>query len=146
MATPAHDKYFLKSLHDEIDLFDRKLAHMLKYETAGSEADRRALASKLATKRETLARTARQLASEGIEFKPSDLPRSFRDSETLSTLAPVSEEAQPAPTAIAGTPQAPRAVLAGRKSLSPFSGTVLDGQANIEAYKRARSKPGLSQA
>ena len=147
MATPAHDKYFLKSLHDEIDLFDRKLAHMLKYDTAGTDAERKLLAGKLATKRETLARTARQLASEGIEFKPADLPRSFRNSEDEPAAVPAPEAApQAAPEVEMATVSAPRAVLAGRKSLSPFSGTVLDGQANIEAYKRARAKPGLSQA
>ena len=78
MATPAHDKYYLKTLHEEIDLFDRKLAHMLKYDSFATEAERVASAHKMNAKRELLARTARQLASEGIEFKPSDLPRSFR--------------------------------------------------------------------
>ena len=146
MATPAHDKYFLKSLHDEIDLFDRKLAHMLKYDTAGTAAERQVTASKLAAKRETLVRTAKQLASDGIEFKPSDLPRSFRSSEGEAIEVPASETAPQAASEPVVAPQGPRAVLAGRKSLSPFSGTVLDGQANIEAYKRARSKPGLSQA
>ena len=71
MAAPAHTKYFLKTLHEEIDLFDRKLAHMLKYEAFANDAARKSSASKMQAKRELLARTARQLASEGIEFKPS---------------------------------------------------------------------------
>ena len=35
MQKPAkvQDKYYLKSLHEEIDLYDRKLAHLAKYET-----------------------------------------------------------------------------------------------------------------
>ena len=148
MATPAHDKYYLKSLHEEIDLFDRKLAHSLKYDTAGTEAERKVLASKMAAKRETLARTARQLASEGIEYKPADLPRSFREPAELEPGAVAEPEAPQAAevTAPESVLPASRAGLAGRQSLSPFSGTVLDGQANVEAYKRNRSKAGLSHA
>lgn len=145
MATPAHDKYYLKSLHEEIDLFDRKLAHSLKYDTAGSEGERKALASKMAAKRETLARTARQLVSEGIEYKPADLPRSFRAAESPSSAAPVLETPKDTePEAERAHPMS-RPGIAARRSLSPFAGTVLDGQANIEAYKRTRSK-GSPQA
>ena len=31
-----HDKYFLRSLHQEIDLYDRKLAYLEKYGTFDS--------------------------------------------------------------------------------------------------------------
>ena len=80
MQKPAkvQDKYCLKSLHEEIDLYDRKLAHLAKYETFTSEVDREAAIGKMSTKRETLARTARKLVQDGIEFHPSELPRSFR--------------------------------------------------------------------
>jgi len=80
MQKPAkvQDKYYLKSLHEEIDLYDRKLAHLAKYEIFESEADREAAIGKMSTKRETLARTAQKLVQDGIEFHPSDLPRSFR--------------------------------------------------------------------
>jgi hypothetical protein len=72
------DKHYLKSLHQDIDLYDRKLAHLNKYDAFASDADREAAARKMSGKRELLVQNARRLASEGIEFKSSDLPRSFR--------------------------------------------------------------------
>jgi hypothetical protein len=74
----VQDKHYLKSVHQEIDLYDRKLAHLNKYDVFASDADRETAAQKMNGKRELLVRTARRLASEGIEFKDSDLPRSFR--------------------------------------------------------------------
>jgi hypothetical protein len=73
----AQDKYYLKSLHEEIDLYDRKLAHMAKYEPFASEQDREAAIGKMVTKRAALVRTAQKLAEDGVEFHPSELPRSF---------------------------------------------------------------------
>ena len=143
MATPAHDKYFLKTLHEEIDLFDRKLAHLEKYDSFNSDADRKASAAKMNTKRETLARTARKLVSEGIEFKASDLPRSFRTPESATHA---SEEAKPLESTTAEAVISPTLNRSIWRCASPFAGTVLDGQASVEAYKRARSKPGLSHA
>ncbi len=92
MQKPAkvQDKYYLKSLHEEIDLYDRKLAHMAKYELFASDAERNAALGKMTTKRATLARTAKKLMEDGIEFQPSDLPRSFRpqteDAELVNTV------------------------------------------------------------
>jgi hypothetical protein len=74
----VQDKYYLKSIHEEIGFFDRKLAHLNKYEMFASDADRQAASRKMNGKRELLVQTARRLVSEGIEFKDSDLPRSFR--------------------------------------------------------------------
>lgn len=76
-----HDKYFLKSLHQEIDLYDRKLAHLEKYAEFESTADREGAESKLLAKRASLTETAKQLVADGVEFSPSDLPRSLRTSE-----------------------------------------------------------------
>jgi len=77
-----HDKYFLRSLHQEIDLYDRKIAYREKYAEFDSTADREGAESKLLSKRESLAQTARQLVAEGVEFSPADLPRSFRAAES----------------------------------------------------------------
>ena len=77
-----HDKYFLRSLHQEIDLYDRKLAYLEKYVQFDSMADREGAESKLLAKRASLAQTAKQLVADGVEFNPADLPRSFRASET----------------------------------------------------------------
>ncbi len=76
-----HDKYFLRSLHQEIDLYDRKLAYLEKYGEFPSDADREGAESKLMAKRASLAETAKQLVAEGVEFSPVDLPRSFRAPE-----------------------------------------------------------------
>ena len=72
------DKHYLKTVHQEIDLYDRKLAHMSRFEVFASDADRDTAARKMSTKRESLVQIARRLGGEGIEFKDSDLPRSFR--------------------------------------------------------------------
>ena len=67
-------EYQLKWLHQEIDLFDRKLAHMDKFNPSATDAER----SRMAKKRSTLEKTAREMAASGTQFKPQDLPRSFR--------------------------------------------------------------------
>jgi hypothetical protein len=77
-----HDKYFLRSLHQEIDLYDRKLDYLDKYAQFASMADREGAESKLLAKRASLAQTAKQLVADGVEFSPADLPRSFRTSES----------------------------------------------------------------
>ena len=79
-----HDKYFLRSLHQEIDLYDRKIAYLEQYAQFASTADREGAENKLLSKRASLAETARQLAADGVEFNRSDLPRSFRASEQAS--------------------------------------------------------------
>lgn len=71
-------KYYLKSLHEEIDLYDRKLAYMAKSQCFTSGVEREIAIGKMTKKRATLARTAQQLVKDGVEFKASDLPRSFR--------------------------------------------------------------------
>lgn len=81
------DKYFLRSLHQEIDLYDRKLAYMAKYVEYASPADREDAEKKMAAKRATLAETAKRLAADGVEFSPSDLPRSFRATEQVEEQA-----------------------------------------------------------
>ena len=73
-----HDKYFLRSLHQEIDLYDRKIAYVEKYVQFASIAEREEAEKKLRAKRAPLEATARKLAADGVEFNPSDWPRSFR--------------------------------------------------------------------
>ena len=87
----VQDKYYLKSVYQDIDLLDRKLAHLQKYDTFDSIADRQTAEKKINAARELLTRTAKRLVDEGIEFNESDLPRSFRE----SSAAPEVETAQP---------------------------------------------------
>ena len=140
MATPTHDKYFLKTLHEEIDLFDRKLAHMLKYDSFKTDAERLSATNKLNTKREQLVKTARQLVNDGIDYKPSDLPRSFRTGDEVRELKPESSSAD------AAAPKAVKVTTPVRPFPSPFAGTVLDGEGTVMAYKRARLKEAVTQA
>ncbi len=141
VATPAQDKYFLRSLHQEIDLFDRKLAHMLRYDSFESEAERKASAGKLVAKRETLAKAARKLVEDGIEFKSSELPRSFRTDEDSPAA-----ETQVVGISPSQEPMVLKSVRTDRPLPSPYAGTILDVQADIQAYKKNRGKAVRSQA
>jgi hypothetical protein len=77
-SAQARDKYFLRDLHQEIDLFDRKLAYLNSHGEFASAAEREEAEEKLKTKRASLEKAARELAASGIEFDAKDLPRSFR--------------------------------------------------------------------
>jgi hypothetical protein len=80
---PPTDKYFLRSLHQEIDLYDRKLAYLSKYVDFANPEEREEAKDKLLHKRAALEKTARELAAAGVEFSPAELPRSFRDQGDL---------------------------------------------------------------
>lgn len=77
-VAPRTDKYFLRSLHQEIDFYDRKLAYLSKYVDFANVADREEAQGKLLQKRAALEKTARELVAAGVEFSEADLPRSFR--------------------------------------------------------------------
>ena len=76
--TPRRDKFFLRDLHQEIDLYDRKLAYLNNYKEFASAADREDAEGKLLAKRASLEKAARELAASGVEYDLQDLPRSFR--------------------------------------------------------------------
>ena len=80
MNKPAlrRDKYFLRDIHQEIDLYDRKLAYLNNFVEFASSSDREEAEKRLLAKRAPLERTARELAASGVEFEDKDLPRSFR--------------------------------------------------------------------
>ena len=133
MSALLQDRYQLKSLHEEIDLFDRKLAHLLRYEEFACDADRDAAARRMTAKRELLARAARQMASDGIEYNASELPRSFR----LAQEAGVSDGAA---SAAVEEPAKPRKAARARVSASAKGGTSLDFGKGLEEYKRKKAK------
>ena len=125
MPTPARDKYYLKSLHEEIALFDRKLAHLQRYETFPSERDRNAAAAKMSVKRGQLIQTARKLAEEGIEFQPNELPRSMQPEGFVPTVK--APEAVPTDTAVAAPAEVKTpAGVTDRLSASPFRNEILE--------------------
>jgi hypothetical protein len=76
-ATPR-DKYFLRDLHQEIDLYDCKLAYLDKYVHFASPVDRQEAAKRVLARRAPLEATARELAALGVEYREEELPRSFR--------------------------------------------------------------------
>ena len=129
MAVVVENKYYLKTIHEEIGLFDRKLAHVLKYGEFENEEAREAAARKLMKKRETLAETARRLAADGIEFKASELPRSFLPEGAVAATEPVAAAEVEDPTA--GLGQAKRSV---RRQASAYAGTSLDWEQSIRDY------------
>lgn len=145
MSTPPHGKYQLRSLHEEISLFDRKLAHLLKYESFATEAARDAAAGKLNSKRNLLVKAARQMAVDGIEFSPSELPVSLRPAEALAEPVPASlpsspvedvEEQEEAAVEIKAKP--------GSDFPSPYAGTALDCRQEVQTYRSAKAKQKLA--
>jgi hypothetical protein len=135
MANTAtvESKYYLKSVHAEIDLFDRRLAHLMKYDTFDTEAAKAAAARKLNLKREPLVQTAKRLAAEGVEFKDSELPRSFRPEGTAAPVEAVPEtEATPAVAA------APPENRSARRQGSPYAGTALDWEKSVAQYMQTK--------
>lgn len=135
MSDTLHQKFQLKSLHEEIDLYDRKLAHMEKYETFATDAARQTALAKMTAKRQTLANTAKRMAEEGVAFSDSDLPRSFRPTESPAAEAPASTPAEAGPASAKGVDP-----LRSRPQKSPFAGTSLDAGRELLAYKKKKDK------
>jgi hypothetical protein len=67
-TTSRRDKYFLRDLHQEIDLYDRKLAYLDKFVEFASPADREEAEQRLRAKRAPLEKTALELAASGVEY------------------------------------------------------------------------------
>lgn len=74
---PRRDKYYLRDLHQEIDLYDRKLAYLDKFAEFASPAERERAEKELLAKRAPLEKAALELAASGVEYEEKDLPRSF---------------------------------------------------------------------
>ncbi|MDE1178609.1 MAG: hypothetical protein PW789_18700 [Edaphobacter sp.] len=126
-------KYQLRTLHEEISLLDRKLAHEQNFGTFASEDDKTTAIDKLNSKRSLLIRKAQQMIDEGIEFNAVERPKSLRPEETVEEEGtPIHAEAVPEPPVIAA---------AQEEIPSPYAGTALDYKFGIEAYsKRSKSK------
>jgi hypothetical protein len=133
MANNVENKYYLKTVHEEIDLYDRKLAHLLNFETFETEADRAAATRKLTLKRDALALNAKRMAAEGIEFNQNELPRSFRPKDAPAA-AEVEEPKAAEPFVPAG------ANRSARRQTSPYAGTSLDWQSSVQHYMQKKAK------
>lgn len=136
MANPQENRYYLKTLHEEIDLFDRKLAHLLKYEAFATDAARDAAAQKMSNKRATLAATAKRLVEEGVEFKETELPRSFRPKDAPVMVTEVKVEEKPVAELVSAAGQG----RASRRQASAFTGTSLDWEKSVREYMLKKAK------
>ena len=136
--TALESKYHLKTLHADIDLFDRRLAHLMKYDVFATETARAAAARKITLKRDPLVVTAKRLAAEGVEFKESELPRSFRPE---GVPAPVEAKVpEPEPAAAAATvPHNPLENRSARRQGSPYAGTSLDWEKSVQHYMQNKA-------
>ena len=134
------EKIRLKMLHEEIDLFDRKLAHLMKYDVFPSDVERNAAARKLQLKREALVQKAKALTDDGTEFKPNDLPRSFRpkDARVEADEIEVPVEAKAVAAAAAASPNGEKRSV--RRSSSAFTGTGFDWQQSVKDYMAKKGK------
>lgn len=130
MSVVASDKYHLRSIHEEIALFDRKLAHLAKYEKFDSDEQRNVAARKMTVKRNALVTTAQKLVAEGVEFNAAELPKSLRpEGAPVEAAAKIVREE--APAKIADAPVTGQLRTPGD---SPYAGTSLDWQASVERY------------
>lgn len=94
---PVHpqNKYHLKDVHQEIDYLDRKIAYAESLEKFASNEERDLALKKLATKRDSLVKAARELAAQGVEWDAKDLPRSFtKESDSDENSTPATGSAQ----------------------------------------------------
>jgi hypothetical protein len=134
-TTPTiESKYHLKSIHAEIDLFDRRLAHLLKYEVFETDVARAAAARKLNLKRDPLVVIAKRLVAEGVEYKESELPRSFRPE---GVPAPVEAKPVPEPAPVLHNPGENRSA---RRQGSTYAGTSLDWEKSVQHYMQNKAK------
>jgi hypothetical protein len=88
MPARPDNKYELKDLHQEIDLFDRKIAHCQNFEKFVTEEERAIVLKKLVTKRGALVKTALAMAGRGVECDPKYLPRSFKAAAEVMKVTP----------------------------------------------------------
>jgi hypothetical protein len=128
MSTAPTGKYYLRSIHEEIALFDRKLAHLEKHEVFASDGEREQAAKKMATKRKALVTIAQRLVAEGVEFEASELPKSLRPAGSEEVPETITAKEQAPAEAPVATEQSPA------KKASPYAGTSLDWQASVERY------------
>lgn len=129
-TTPAiESKYYLKTLHADIDLYDRRLAHLLKFEVFATEAARAAAVRKLTLKRDPLVVIARRLATEGVEFKESELPRSFRPEGAPASVEAAVPAPEPEPSQLSHSEN-----RSARRQGSGHTAATLDWEKSIQQY------------
>jgi citrate synthase len=153
-TAPSSNKYFIKSLEEEIGLFDRKLAHLLKFETFPSDAERQVAAGKLSAKRERLIRTVRDLI-EGVpapDAPPAKKAKAAAKPKTSTRSKAAAKSAAPTPVQpasetvipVAEVPEQPVHIDSETPTLprlaSPYAGTSMDSEQELKNYLQNRAK------
>jgi hypothetical protein len=155
-TAPSSNKYYIKSLEEEIGLFDRKLAHLHKFETFPSDEERQLAAGKLTAKRDRLIRTVRDL-TEGVpapdappakKARPAAKAKSSARSKVAAKrvsehAAPAAEPVSDPATPVADVPADPihlDSEAPMRRIASPYAGTSLDSEQELKNYLQHREK------
>lgn len=153
-TAPSSNKYFIKSLEEEIGLFERKIAHLHKFETFPSDAERNSAAAKLSAKRDRLIRTVRDL-TEGVpapeappakKAKAPAKPKTSTRSKAAAKSATTAEAPVPEPVVESTSPAVPEPVHfdsdnpAIPRLASPYVGTSLDSELELKNYLQNRAK------
>jgi hypothetical protein len=86
MQSKPVNKYALKDVHQEIDLFDRKISYCQSLERFESDDARATALQKLTKRREILVRLALEAARDGVPVDPKFLPRSFKQATTAEKV------------------------------------------------------------
>lgn len=152
MRSVVQDKYYLRDILREIDLYDRKLLHLLKHESFATDALRDAAVRKLTLKRDALAETARTLVASGMEYAESELPRSFRPEGYVSPAHDAA--ATPAAAATALSALQPKSQFGAEierlqeqqkrtAEESPLATALGPWQDDLAAYKKKRNKAAV---
>jgi citrate synthase len=111
-TTPPSNQYYIRSLEQEIAFFDRKLAHLLNFETFPSQEDRKAAADRLSAKRERMVRTVKQLtepaqAMTALTSKKKTAAKSKTASKSKAPKLKVAGKAEPSHNELAPSPEPP---------------------------------------
>ena len=158
-TAPSSNKYHIKSLEEDISLFDRKLAHLLKFETFPSDTERQLAASKLSAKRDRLVRTVRDLIEGVPELEASAPPpkktKATAKPKTSTRSKAAAKSAAPAEAPVIAEPQVPVADVPATepdqplnvdsgpalpKLASPYVGTSLDSELELKNYLQNKAK------
>ena len=78
MKRKPDSKFVLNDLHQEIDPLDGKIACCQTLEEFDSQDERESALRKLATKRQSLVKTALAMTGRGIKCSRKNFPRSFK--------------------------------------------------------------------
>ena len=152
MRIVVQDKYYLRDILREIDLYDRKLLHLLKHELFASDALRDAAVRKLSLKRDALAETAKSLVASGMEYAESELPRSFRPEGYVSPEHDAAATAAAAAAAVSTLHKEEKSAFGAQVDKlqqqqkrgaeeSPLASALGSWQDDLIAYKKKRHKP-----